>query len=525
MALPDAPLPLPSGSKPLTKPILVGGTLTSGWVVVPSCFLLAAGFMVLNGIVRKEWPLVTIALSAMPVLGGITLLAALVQLARRRWLEVTLDGFVLTRRDGSRVVYNDQQIVALAQQTIPNRLGSVKRRVVLEVQNNERLQRIECFYVLKDGEVDSLNPLVDRNMRALIQRTQAALAQGAGLGGDGWYYDHKGLHIQRGPVIGVYPIEQLTYVAWFNDQIQIYRDQEFRPFFSIPQGSRNADVLAHLLWGQMQTRPGLNDPIHTHPLGRWMYTFKNRDAFIGSIISILFICGFVLSNFSLRNRLGTEFFLLLPLCLLGATLGLWLIWRGWTMQLDYHQFGLCQPNRQRLLPFEQIEAMTWSTDCTSIRFEPLPGDASQQINYQVNFPLFHLNLIVIRDYIASLIAKRWWQRLSERQSVRWTKRLVFHSEELEYIPQKTLLGSKDPQRVPYQQLSFYLFVDRIDLYVQGQSKVAMQQTTEARNFYPGLMVLYGIYSTLQQLGSEQAASNSLFTSRELLTSDERIRGA
>jgi hypothetical protein len=209
------------------------------------------------------------------------------------------------------------------------------------------------------------------------------------------------------------------------------------------------------------------------------------------------------------------------LCVFLNLLGVWALWRGWSMQLDYHQFGLSQPNRQRMLRFDEMEAMTWNPQNTDLRFEPIPGSSGQVIHYRTTNQVFHANMTVIRDYIAGVIARRWWDRLVEKQSVVWTKNLTFHFEELEYTP-STLLGFGDPERVPYGVTSYYLFVDHLDLFVQGLPKVALQQKTGARNFYPGLTVLNWIYGSMSS-GSNESQPKTPFPPREPGPRDERIQ--
>ena len=508
---------------PLTKPILVGGTLATAWVVVPFVCLLAAGGLALLGLIRNEWPLVIFALVPTPFLAGFTLLATVVQLARRRWLEVTLDGFVLTKRDGSRQEFRDDQIVSVAQWTLPTDSGGFKRRVTMELQTDERLETIECFYVLDAGVADPLYPMIDRNIRSLVERTTVGLDEGARLTGDGWHYDREGLHVRRGPSVGVYPVEALTYLAWFDDQIKFYRNQEYRPFFAIPQASRNADALGNLLWAIMERRETLNDPIGTHPMGRWMYTFKGRDMVIGSVLLVFFVpflCLFAFMGLWLEQ---VVLLVLALFCLLIDLLGLWALWRGWSMHLDYHQFGLCQPNRQRMLRFDEIAGMTWHPQHTDLRFEPKPGSSGQVIHYRSTNQAYHINMIVIRDYISGVIAREWWEQLKEKNKVTWTKNLAFLYEELEYTP-ATLLGRSEPQYAPYGITSYYLFADHMDLFVQGLPKVALQQKTVVRNFYPGLTLLNWIYASMQQTNDQQQPFSTPFPSSETKPRDERIQG-
>lgn len=519
MAKPLHTSSLPPRSKSLTRPILVGGTLHSGWVVGP---LGLAAIIAIVGVImmfRTNFivGLVTLAIAAALSVPG--LIAVAIQLTRRRWLEVTLDGFVLVRRDGSRLTINDEQIIALSNQTWPNSDGSYMRRVLIEIEKEERTETIECFYHVAANNADPMYALVERNTTALVRRTVEGQDQRARLIGVGWHYDRDGLHVHHGPRRGVYPLEELTYLAYFDSQVKIYRNAEVNPFFCMPDTSRNAQVLGRLLWEIMSQRPTVNDPLPSEPLGRRMRTIYGRDYLVGSFILIPF--GILMAFFLIGGVLGSPFFLI-PAAGFGILffLGVWLVWRTSYMRIDYHQFGVRQPGRGRSLLFENLGSMRWTN--TNIRLDPMPGVVGPCIVFQTISLYFTHDHAVIRDYIASKIAERWLKELGNGP-VRWTPNLRFLPQALEYQT-SGVFGRGAPVSVPYSATSYYLIQNKMDLFVQGASYAVLKQSIEVTNFHPGLILLNWIYQSINAQGKPEEKVRFSLPTRKPTTDDRFTRG-
>src|SRR5207302_4540744 len=103
---------------------------------------------------------------------------------QRRWLEVTLTGFVLSRQ-GRRQVYTDGQVVGIARQVAPGPHGNLKRRLVLEVGADEP-ERIDCRYDVPNGRPDPLEGFVSRLVDAVAAAAERGLKGGAAFRGAGW---------------------------------------------------------------------------------------------------------------------------------------------------------------------------------------------------------------------------------------------------------------------------------------------------------------------------------------------------
>jgi hypothetical protein len=493
------------GSKPISRRVLVGGTLQSAWVVVPfatAAILAAVGVLLYF---RTDIPYV-LALVPLGLLAAIPgAIAAAIQLARRRWMEVTPNGFTLIRRDGSRRTYDDEQIIGITQRLWPRSDGSWLRRVVIDVASDDGGDTIDCFYHIEANKEDPLFSLVDRNARALAQRTSDNLEQGARLSGTGWHYDRDGLHVHHGPRRGTYPLDDLTYIAFFDAQIKIYRGTETEPLFCISDASRNAHTLGqYILWGTMEKRPTVNDPLPDEPLGRHMHTIRGWDDRAGW--TLLVLSGLALVGFVTVGLLHEQTVMLVlgGMCLPLVGLGLWLVLRASYMRIKYHQFGVAQPGRGRSLLFNDLGAMNWTG--TDIRLEPLPGAPGQVILFQTTGYNYSNDRVTIRDYIASKIAERWGKEMANGP-VQWTKNLRFLPDKLEYLP-AGIFGKGEPVAVPYHITSYYLIQTWMELFVQGESRMVLKQPINAMNFWPGLILLNWIYASLReqaQSGQQQTA--------------------
>src|SRR5947209_5556338 len=129
-SLPDPALP---ADRPLTVPLLIRGSydhplLVALWSMVG----IFACLGVYSALRARVWDaaLAYWSLSALVAVPG-TLLGLWIR-RQRHWLEVTLTGFVVSRR-GQRRVYSDDQVASVAQSARSDSEGNIKRRVVLEV--------------------------------------------------------------------------------------------------------------------------------------------------------------------------------------------------------------------------------------------------------------------------------------------------------------------------------------------------------------------------------------------------------
>src|SRR5207302_11129048 len=125
------------------------------------------------------------------------------------------------------------------------------------IERGEYPERVGCRYVVTAGQVDPLAALLDRVAQGLARRTAEGLDQGSSLRGKGWLLDRAGL--RRGK--RVYPLDEISWVGFFDRRVCIWRGNDERPALRIPLLSRNAGVLGLVLWQQIQKRPGHDQPV------------------------------------------------------------------------------------------------------------------------------------------------------------------------------------------------------------------------------------------------------------------------
>jgi hypothetical protein len=199
-------------------------------------------------------------------------------------------------------------------------------------------------------------------------------------------------------------------------------------------------------------------------------------------------------------RVVSFLFALLPL-LLGAA-GLFLYLRGASGRLRFHEAGLSVGGRRRRLEllYEEVGALTWR-GAKEVICEPAPGVQKPALRYRAWSGMEDADLVAFRDFLASVLARRWGERLS-REPVRWTARLRFLPGGLEYRP-TGFLGPGEPLQAPYHMTGYRIQNGVFMLFVPGSARAALWESVGVANFYPGLMLLNWIYASYQ---SQQAGA-------------------
>jgi len=453
----------------IVKPVLVGGSLTSPWVGMPIFLATICLVGCFYGYTREGpngvyWLVYGVPLSLAVAVPGVA--AAVVQLARRRWLEVTDDGFTILYRDRRRA-YKDEQITGVSQRTHVRPEGGYWRWIRLDVHTEDGDESVPCSYLVPPGEGDPLFPLVDRVVRGMARRVVERQAEGARVEGGGWHYDRHGLHVHHGPQRGVYTPEELTCVGVHDQLMCVWRGIETEALLRVPDTSLNAHALGQIVWAFIENRPGLNEPIPGQPLGRLLFVRRGRDAGLAwFMVGFCFLLSllFIPMSFSKAPLAGYLAFSGL-IALFGAP-AVWLILRASYLRLAFHQFGVTQPGRRRSLLYADVDRMTWYA--TFILLEPRAGVGGPSIRFSSVGISEDADVIGMRDHLATVIAQRWWEELG-RGPVRWTKRMRLMQTGIEYCPAGFLVDG-EPVTAPYHVTSYYLLQMHMDLFVTGAAR-------------------------------------------------------
>jgi hypothetical protein len=502
--------------QPLTVPLPIRGNADRGVLLA----LLVAG-MILTGLgMTSRWPRPWSVPAELYYLGaflafGPAVLLVVWQALRRRWLEVTMTGFVLTGA-GNKRIFTDDQVTGLELFWKIDDDRAASRRARLEIASGKSSEFIGCHYRLLPGENDPLVPFWNRLVQGLAQRTRDGLPSGAVLRGAGWEFSKDGLRLTRGDN-ELYPVEQIDHVAFHDEHLCLWRGEE-RPFLRIPIGSRNGHVLGVLFDEILRGRPPGDSAAPTAP-GRLLLERRSPDGVRGLVLWLL---GAPLAVvFALGAHRNSGWLCFMGLCGLVTALGFRLWERGRYNLLRIHQFGLSQPGPQglRQLLYSQIETLTWQP--TDQEFAPAAGSGLPTIRYSCAFGREgDEELVRLRDLVAQQIAERMYRRLREGEPVQWTPRLRFLPSGLEYQA-SGLLREGETTVVPYRHLRYSLGGGELTLYVAEWNGAAEKESLAAPNVWPGLVVLHRI---LTELNQPRADSEPDAGSPQETATEDRITG-
>jgi hypothetical protein len=176
-------------------------------------------------------------------------LTAAIQKTRRLWLKPVRGGFRLDGHSGERE-YRDDQVSAMRVDTRRYSemfRSGVRTRMVLTLDSPAGPESLALAWTFPDGSPDPLERLTQHLLKGLAARTEAELAAGGELAGDGWRLGGDVLHVRRVAV----PADELTAVASYEGRVRVWRRGTARPVLSVPNRSTNAGVLRRVLLGRL----------------------------------------------------------------------------------------------------------------------------------------------------------------------------------------------------------------------------------------------------------------------------------
>lgn len=490
----------PELDRPLTVPLLVRGALDARVILgmMFLSFILAA--IALNTRVRHPWdrvaPWLWILLALAVAVPAV--LMAMWHVPRRRWLEVTVTGFVLTER-GKRLACSDDAVVGLTRSFTLDSGKVVHHRIVLEIKREGDPIRIDCSYSVQPGLADPLAAFWDRLIAGIARRLRANLSRGVTLVGERWYLNERALHHRQGSV----SLDHITKVGYYNRKLCLWKDDDERAFLRLPADGRNVQPLGAFLWEQRPASPGLPGK----PLGRVLIDLRSYDWIMG--IFVLFVgtpITFFLSRALLAHpsRLYLGVVVAMGLTTLLCSVAAYTFRRGSTGRLVFHERGVSQPSREgtRMLLHEEIGTVLWQAGPT-LTFIPHPDLDRPTIIYRTGVSLAE-DLTPMRDLVCARLAERWAKDL-QAGPVQWTPRLRFLPGALEYRP-GGLLGDGEPVAVSYSLTSFQLDGATFRLFVTGQPRAVCKERTDLPNFFVGLVLLQMIYRSYRNPSASPPAA-------------------
>ncbi len=492
--MPDMPSSL---DRPFTVPLLIrgstGGTLFGGLLLMTGVFFASALLVHLQS---PGDPLKPVCLFFGTLFGVSSLIKFAWAFPRRRWLEVSRAGFVISSPRG-KVVYDDEQVVGLSFR--PASGGNTQFEVTIETDRDDD-ERIRCSYVIPRGTMDPLTAFWQRVQHAMIRRVTARLDDGASLTGVGWRFDAFGFEYRHRRTVRLIPIEKIQKAGFFDGFLCLWKDDDERPFLRVAGVSRNVGPLATLIWGKIGDSSN-TPPLPGRPLGRIVLRRRSADLVVG-IGGFLLIAGCTTFGFLPRN--GTA-----PRLSSGAIAGVacfasafaspffFFVWRGLRYRaITFHEYGVSQSGwgRQRSLLFTEIETLTCDGN-VRLDFLPAPGSPLLPIRFRHCVRKIDPDLALLMDHLSKVMVDRMGQNMTE--PIPWTAQLRFLPGGLE-CKARGMLGTDSPITVPFQLTTYQIVGQYCFIFVVGQAKPIVKELMTGPNFYPGLYLLNWITTGLRQ---------------------------
>jgi hypothetical protein len=483
----------------LTVPLLVRGTFFSEMTMM--LLVLSGGGCMFTGLG------IYFAIDGGPVdfvigslllglaLGPPAIVGLVRKMNQRRWLEVTLPGFVLSGR-GKKIAVTDDQVIAVSRWSKIDDIGITNRVVRLEMDIRGTVETIECRYRLRVTQIDPLAVFVERLDRSLARRTREGLSRGAALSGKGWRVDRDGLRCVVGGKPGCYPMHCLSHVSQDTAHLCTWKGDEDEPFLRIPLKSRNAYPLGLLLQEAIRANPSRTEKPPSNPLGRMLLKCHYPDRgkgliFAGGMLAVALFFGAIgLTSGDSGLQFRTYLAAVLGLC--NVPVGILLFLWSSRPTVLFHEAGISQPDRVGTLQllYTDVGTMTWKGG-KEITFTPRAGSDGSVIHYRSAHGRETTGLNAQRDRVAAIIAQRWLADL-EKGPVTWTPRLRFQSNGMEYRPERK--NESDHSRVvPYEILHHRFERGQLLLFVNGEPEILAKEQLSAVNIFPGMMLLSMIW--------------------------------
>lgn len=239
------PHDLPSLDQPLTVPLLVRGSFGNPLFIA----LLSSSFLylircVLAGVSPSPDRTVmaySLGISATCLILGMLLLTWL--RGRRRWLAITIDGFVVTCPGGQRLVYTLDNVMGIRIRERTRMGGRVNHLIYLELVGDRGQELLDCSYVVEPHQPDPLSGFWTRLIQRMADRLRVRLQRGARMEGDGWHLDRDGLH-WSGRVI---TLEQIARIEQSEAEVIVWSVVDGTEWLRLPSHSRNILPLAVFL--------------------------------------------------------------------------------------------------------------------------------------------------------------------------------------------------------------------------------------------------------------------------------------
>lgn len=436
----------------------------------------------------------------------------------RTWIEVDSEGFTVIDRHGKRAI-QDHQVVGISyfvrkrfingthsgnRRTCRLWLASMPRPVVMD----------NTFRV---NTADPLSGLIHRLLDLLRDGFHAALEHGLPISGDGWELQRDELRYtsRKQKSLQLLPISEIAAVEVHDGQLGVWRRGEDLPCVQFDPNGRNARLLQSLL--EMRLRPADKTAMPVDgSLGRVLFQrrMKRSDLMILKAVAVLSLTVGAGLLFA-RAPVARGALFALPI---GVAVALFAFACS-KSQFRAHVSGVFKASLwgSRRLLYDDVAAFTYSAmkmyhhgaytgTVLQLRFDAKPG-RGRKVSYRSTVNGDDTDLDHLRDFISRVIAADMLKRLRAGEEVPWTNNLRFTPDGVWYRS-SGIFGPSAPGLLPYENYGGWnLNAGRFFLFEKDNAKAVMSESTGARNFFPGLSVLWLALDS--ETRAEEGASPSL----------------
>ena len=428
------------------------------------------------------------------ILGVPMLALGVVSLVRRSGLRCALtvhaQGLVISRKNGDALIpYSQVQDFSLTEKEQLNNGKHAGMLRLLDFTWVEGRSRVSQF--AKAGQQDTFAPVLNQLLTELADSAEGRLKTGNPLRGKGWSLDSHGLDVGHQ---GAVRLSALAGVGDFDHKVSFWRVGEELPYFSVPENSPNARLLAILARRQLTDR---ERPM-AGPLGRVLFQRKMSTAtrvFCWVLAGVLLLAG-----------VGGGAALAMDHCWLGALCALGLLGALAALLIlstfnDFrvHELGVTRKRlSKRTLRYSEIMSFqfgatrhyhngAYTGTSVNMRFTPDPGGKSITHHQMVRGN--DSDLDSLREQVSGMVARHLLERLLKGQDIQWGPTARFTSKGL-VVRASKLFGKGEERLAPYNAgLRYTIEQGSFRLFIGAETKAAMTVACSADNFYPGLRIL------------------------------------
>jgi hypothetical protein len=455
-------------------------------------------------------------LCILPAVAGVALMVWAVvgrsqRAGLRRWVQDQGDGFLIIDPKRERRLF-DRDVLAMALARKSNYsegiLKSETRKFRVWLPRGEAApEAIEMTNKVKVGTADPLAGLIDRIGNLLFERAKEEFVSGQAVLGECWTLDNRVLTVRMGGAEASCPLEELTATDVVDRNICVWRRGQDEAFARVPVKSANAYVLPRLLTERLAQQSATDGHAAPRGLGRVLFERRPRKA---TSVALFIFGALLLAPAPVLAMFAGQAGILWEVGSV-AVAGIAIVGGLHACRATFrcHQHGVYKAGlfRGSTLRYSELASFSYSSmrhyhhgayTGTNFRlsFEPEPGQGARRIVHSVHLPHADQELEKLRDQVSQLIAARMSRRLAAREPVRWTKRLRFLPDGIEFHP-RSFFGRKAPVVMPFADVASYEIRDgRFMLWAGERKKPVIRESTAAANFYPG----YHVLSTLLPLG-------------------------